>query len=83
MALSWPKKVKVLVTQSCPTLGDPMGHSPQAPLTMRFPWQEYWSGLPCPPPGDLPNSGIKLKLLHFLQWQADSLTTEPLGKSPK
>ena len=31
----------------------------QAPLTMGFSRQEYWSGLPCPPPGDLPNSGIE------------------------
>ena len=31
----------------------------QAPLPMRFFKQGYWSGLPCPPPGDLPNPGIK------------------------
>ena len=31
----------------------------QAPLSMGFSRQEYWSGLPCPPPGDHPNSGIK------------------------
>ena len=31
----------------------------QAPLSMGFSSQEYWSGLSCPPPGDLPNSGIK------------------------
>ena len=31
----------------------------QAPLSMGFFKQEYWSGLPCPPPGDLPNPGIK------------------------
>ena len=31
----------------------------QAHLSMRFSRQEYWSGLPCPPPGDLPNPGIK------------------------
>ena len=31
----------------------------QAPLSMGFFRQEYWSGLPCPPPGDLPNPGIK------------------------
>ena len=31
----------------------------QAPLSMDFFRQEYWSGLPCPPPGDLPNTGIK------------------------
>ena len=30
----------------------------QAPLSMGFPWQEYWSGLPCPPPGDLLEPGI-------------------------
>ena len=31
----------------------------QAPLSMGFPRQEYWSGLPFPPPGDLPDPGIK------------------------
>ena len=31
----------------------------QAPLSLGFSRQEYWSGLPCPPPGDLPNPGIK------------------------
>ena len=32
----------------------------QAPLSMGYPMQEYWSGLPFPPPGDLPDPGIKL-----------------------
>ena len=31
----------------------------QAPLSMGLSRQEYWSGLPCPPPGDLPNPGIE------------------------
>ena len=31
----------------------------QTPLSMGFPRQEYWSGFPCPPPGDLPHPGIK------------------------
>ena len=31
----------------------------QAPLSMEFSRQEYWSGFPCPPPGDLPDPGIK------------------------
>ena len=31
----------------------------QAPLSMGLSWREYWSLLPCPPPGDLPNTGIK------------------------
>ena len=35
----------------------------QAPLCMGFSRQEYWSGLPCPPPGDLPNPGIQLVFL--------------------
>ena len=35
----------------------------QAPLSMGFSRQEYWSGLPCPPPWDLPNSGIELMSL--------------------
>ena len=33
--------------------------APQASLCMGFPRQEYWSGLPCPPPGDLPDPGIE------------------------
>ena len=41
----------------CPTVCDPMGC--QAPLSMGFSRQEYWSGLPRPPPGDLPDPGIK------------------------
>ena len=35
--------------------------APQAPLSMGFSRQEYWNGLPCSPPGDLPNRGIKPK----------------------
>ena len=50
-------KVKVLVAQLCLTLCDPMDC--QAPLSMGFSRQEYWSGLPFPSPGDLPNSGIE------------------------
>ena len=48
----------------------------QAPLTMGFSRQEYWSGLPGTPPGDLPNPGIKPSLLGLLHWQVDSLSTE-------
>ena len=49
----------VLVAQSCSTLCDPMNCSPQAPLSMKFSRQEYWSGLPFPYPGDLPDPGIE------------------------
>ena len=38
----------------------------QAPLSMAFPRQEYWSGWPFPPPGDLPTQGSNLCLLHLL-----------------
>ena len=48
----------------------------QAPLSMGFSRQECWSGLPCPPPSDLPDLGI-LPLLH---WQAVSLPLVPPGK---
>ena len=37
----------------------------QAPLSMRFSRQGFWSGLPCPPPGDLPDLGIKLESLTY------------------
>ena len=48
-------KVKVLVTQSCPALETPWTVARQAPLSMGFSRQEYWSGLPFHSPGDLPD----------------------------
>ena len=55
----------------------------QAPLSMGFSRQEYWSGLPCPPPGDLPDPGIKPASLATPTLQADSLPRSPQGKSEK
>ena len=49
----------------------------QAPLSMGFSRQEYWSGLPSPSPGDLPKPGIKSWSLAL---QANSLQSETLGK---
>ena len=49
----------------------------QAPLSMEFSRQEYWSGLPCPSPGDLSRPGIKPGSPAL---QADSLPSEPPGK---
>ena len=57
-------KWKGKVAQSCPTLCDPMD---QAPPSMEFSRQEYSSGLPFPPPGDLPDPGIELGLPHCRQ----------------
>jgi len=45
--------------RSCPTLCDPKDGSPPGSLSVAFSRQEYWSGLPCPPPRDLPSPGIK------------------------
>ena len=50
----------------------------QASLSMGFSRQEYWSGLPFPSPGDLPNPGIKPRSPAL---QADTLPSEPPGKS--
>ena len=55
----------------------------QAPLSIGFSRQEYWSGLLFPPPGDLPNSEIKLESPMSPALQADSLTAEPSGKPVK
>ena len=41
------------------SLATPWTVAHQAPQSMGFPRQEYWSGLPFPPPGDLPNAGIE------------------------
>ena len=49
----------------------------QAPLSLGFSRQEYWSGLPFPFPGDLPDPGIEPGSPAF---QADALTSEPSGK---
>ena len=45
--------------QLCLNLCDPMDYNPQAPLSIGFSRQEYWSVSPCSPPGDLPDPGIK------------------------
>ena len=70
-------KVKVLAAQLCLTLCDPMECSHQVPLSMGFSRQEYWSGLPFPSPGDIPDPGIEPGSPAV---QADSLPSEPLGK---
>ena len=51
------KKRKSEVSQSCPTLCDPWTVDHQAPPSMGFSRQEYWSGLPFPSPGDLSDPG--------------------------
>ena len=51
--------------------------APQAPLSMELSGQEYWSGVPCPPPGDLPDPEIKPMSPALV---GGLFTTEPPGK---
>ena len=55
----------------------PWTEARQAPLTMGFPSQKYWTGFPFPSPGDLPNPGIKPESPALA---GGFLTTEPPGK---
>ena len=63
------------ITQSC-LFATPWTGACRAPLSMEFSRQEYWSGLPFPSPGDLPDPGIKPR---FPTLQADSLPFESPG----
>ena len=60
-------------TQLCPTLSDPMDRSLPG-SSVGFSKQEYWRGLPCPSPGDLPDPGIEPGSPTL---QADALPSEP------
>ena len=74
-ARSLVKKVKILVTQLCLTLYNPVKTvAHQAPLSLEFSRQEYWNGLPLPSPGDLSDPGIEPRSAAL---QADTLTSEP------
>ena len=61
------------VTSVMPDSATPWTVAHQAPLPMEFSRQEYWNGLPFPPPGDLPNPriepGIETHVSHLLHWQ--------------
>ena len=73
------KRCVVLIAQLCQTLCNPHG-ALQAPLSMKFSRQAYWSGLPFPSLGDLSHPGVKARSPAK---QADSLLTELEGLPPK
>ena len=54
----------------------------QAPLAMGFPRQEYWSGMPCLPPGDLPDPGIEPMCLTSLALAGRFFTTSTIWEAP-
>ena len=67
-----------LVTQTCSTLCASMDYSPPGSSGLwGFSRKDYWSVLPCPPPGDLPNPGMEPR---YPSLQVDSLPTEPSRK---
>lgn len=63
---------------SCVTVCDSMDCNHQAPFSMGFARQEYWSRLPLPHPGDLSDTEIELGFPVSLVLQADSLCAKPL-----
>ena len=73
-------KLDSLVAKSCLTLAAPSPVARQAPLSMGFPRQEYWSGLPFPSPGGLPDPGTEPRSPTLT---SSFFTTEPPGKPLK
>ena len=71
------RKVKVKLLSCVRLFATPWTVAYTAPLSMGFSRQEYWSGLPFPSPGDLPNPGIEPRSPTL---QADALSSEPPGK---
>ena len=54
----------------------------QAPLSLGFSRQEYWSGVPFPPPGDLPGSGTESRSLRSTALAGEFFTTDATGEAP-
>ena len=76
-SLTKTMKVKVKSLSRVQLFATPWTVGHQALASMGFPRQEYWSGLPFPFPGDLPDPGIEPRSPAL---QADALTSEPPGK---
>ena len=82
-SLTWQGALCVCVcvcVQPCLTVCDPVG---QAPLSLGFPRQEYWSGLPCPHSRDLPHTGTKPASPASLALVVGFFTSEQPGQGAK
>ena len=77
LAIIIKMKVKVKSLSPVRLYATPRTAAYQAPPSMRFSRQEYWSGLPFPSPGNLPNPGNEPRSPAL---EADTLTSEPPGK---
>ena len=74
----YTKRLNRVLAQSCPTLCELWTVVHQAPPSMEFSRQDYWSGLPFPSLGDCPNPGIKPGSPAS---RADALPSDPPGKT--
>ena len=74
------RAVRAKSLQSCPALCDSCTAVHQAPLSMEFPRQEYWSGLPFATPGDLPDPGLEPMSLMSPALAGRFFTTASPGK---
>ena len=83
MHLACESSVTCMLNRSCRVrlFETPWTVAHQAPLSMGFFRQEYWSGLLFPPPEDLPNPGLSSPPLCLLHWPAGSLPVASLGSS--
>ena len=75
--------MKIMLMLNCQVVSDscdPMTVARQAPLSMEFPRQEYWSRLPFPSPGDLPDPGIEPRSLASSVLACRFFSTEPPRK---
>ena len=76
-----PKRCCCLVAKLCSTLRDPMDHSPPGSSIHGILQARYWSGLPCPPPGDLPGPEIELASLYVSTLASGFFTTRAIWEA--
>ena len=74
--------VLCLAARLCVTICAPADCSPQAPPSMGFSRQDHWTGVPCRPPGDLPDSGTEFMSLRSPALTGGFLTTTVTGEVP-